>query len=155
MTPAAYINTISTKKFNTPAYSGAGYVFSKIPENTPFARHPADVSRYCEHIESGKDKASFVDKYERFEFRMTDGRTFGAILKGTLDVSDANIAIFKTDADLYDTIAVAGAPQQNKYEYIDKTTGKRMRRYYERTVVVDYIKIDVIEFVTVVTEEIV
>ena len=145
MTPAEIINTITTKKFNSASWDPA-YVFNKIPVDQKFAPHPADITGLSHHMKAGKPANTYVYEYEPFEFRMTDGRPFGHILKGTVDVSDPNVCVFETDVDTNEMITVLGSPTNRQYEATDGSKNK-----FRRVIIADYIKIDVIEFVKFIT----
>lgn len=150
MKPHEIINKISTNKFNTPSFSGAGYTYTKILATERFAPHMADADRLRRHVLNGEPAATFVPTYEPFEFRLTDGRTIGNILRGSIDLSDNNMLTCMSDTDV-NAYMSSGAVNKEKTKIRtgeDPVTGIDTfdSVYVRRKYVIDYIKIDVIEY---------
>jgi len=142
-TPIEIITAIQTKKFGKVPNSPLNATVIN-PKILPSAFDLRESNLWAANNPT-KSITEYVERYEPFEFRLTDGRPFAHILKGSIDYSDDNFLRFKTDTDTNDSIMVLGAPKR-VYPMKNSTDTLFTDYIIVRTVAVAYNALDAIEY---------
>jgi len=129
----ALISTILTAKYKE--------AMAVLPD-TPVA-HPTDIISLEKYLKvEGNIAANYVDRYEPFEIRSAN-KVYSHILKGTVDTGSPLVLQFQTDVDINTSTMQMGSPSGKKQIY------NGVQGYIRRKVIIDYQRIDAIEYIRV------